>query len=53
LFAINHRGVQLFAAPYAKHPLLAGEVEASPAAASDGDPGEWSGLESFNGARLN
>jgi predicted transglutaminase-like cysteine proteinase len=45
LFAIDHRGVNLFAAPYAKRPLLAGEVEAAPAAASDGDLGEWSGLE--------
>src|SRR6266403_2743417 len=35
LFAINHRGVQLFAAPYANRPLLAGEAEAAPAAASD------------------
>jgi len=45
LFAINHRGVQLFAAPYAKRPLLASEVEAAPAAASEGDLGEWSGVE--------
>jgi predicted transglutaminase-like cysteine proteinase len=37
LFAINHRGVQLFAAPYAKRPLLAGEAEAAPAAESSGD----------------
>jgi predicted transglutaminase-like cysteine proteinase len=43
LFAINHRGVQLFAAPYAKRPLLAGE--AAPAAASNGDVGEWGGLD--------
>ncbi len=49
LFAINHRGVQLFAAPYAKRPLLAGEVEAAPAAASDGDVGEWGGLDVSNG----
>ena len=45
LFAINHRGVQLFAAPYAKRPLLAGEAEAAPAAASNGDPGEWGGVD--------
>src|SRR5947208_9593235 len=45
LFAINHRGVQLFAAPYAKRPHLAGEVEPAPAAASNGDVGEWGGLE--------
>jgi predicted transglutaminase-like cysteine proteinase len=44
LFAINHSGVHLFAAPYAKRQLLADEVEAAPAAASSG-PAEWSGLE--------
>lgn len=44
LFAINHDGVHLFAAPYAKRQLLTSEVEAAPAAAS-GDPAEWSGLE--------
>jgi predicted transglutaminase-like cysteine proteinase len=38
LFAINHRGVQLFAAPYAMRPPLAGEIEAVPAAAR-GDGG--------------
>jgi predicted transglutaminase-like cysteine proteinase len=48
LFAINHRGVQLFAAPYAKRPHLAGEVEAAPAA-SQGDVGEWGGVDGFNG----
>jgi hypothetical protein len=50
LFAINHRRVQLFAAPYAKRPLLAGEAEAAPAAASKGDVGEWSGVDAFNGS---
>jgi predicted transglutaminase-like cysteine proteinase len=45
LFAINHRGVQLFAAPYAKRALIAGEVEPAPAAASNGDVGEWSSME--------
>jgi predicted transglutaminase-like cysteine proteinase len=44
LFAIDHDGVHLFAAPYAKRPLLADEVEAAPAAASDG-AAEWSGLD--------
>ena len=44
LFAINHHGVQLFAAPYARRPLLANEVEPAPAAARD-DLQEWSGLE--------
>jgi predicted transglutaminase-like cysteine proteinase len=48
LFAINHRGVQLFAAPYAKRPLLAGEAEAAPAAASNGDVREWSGVDLSN-----
>ncbi|WP_029586658.1 transglutaminase-like cysteine peptidase [Bradyrhizobium sp. URHD0069] len=48
LFAINHRGVQLFAAPYAKRALLPGEVEAAPAAASGGDLREWGGLELSN-----
>ena len=48
LFAINHRGVQLFAAPYAKRAPLDGEVEAAPAASSEGDVGEWSGLERPN-----
>ena len=38
LFAINHRGVQLFAAPYAERPQL--EAEAAPAAAGDGEVGE-------------
>jgi predicted transglutaminase-like cysteine proteinase len=47
LFAINHAGVHLFAAPYAKRGLLAGEVEAAPAAAAAGgdDLGEWTGAE--------
>ena len=45
LFAINHRGVQLFAAPYAKRAPLEGDVEAAPAAASEGDLGEWGGAE--------
>jgi predicted transglutaminase-like cysteine proteinase len=45
LFAINQHGVHLFAAPYAKRPLLVGEVEAAPAAASSDGPGEWTGLE--------
>ena len=48
LFAINHRGVQLFAAPYAERPHLAGEVEAAPAAARKGEAGERSGLDVSN-----
>lgn len=47
LFAINHDGVHLFAAPYAKG-LQAGEVEAAPAAAGDDGSGEWSSAEVFN-----
>jgi predicted transglutaminase-like cysteine proteinase len=42
LFAIDHHGVHLFAAPYAKRPPLDGEVEASPAAAA---ADEWTGLD--------
>lgn len=40
LFAINHDGVHLFAAPYAKRALLADEIEAAPAADS-----EWGSKE--------
>ena len=47
LFAINHRGVHLFAAPYAKRPLLADEVEAAPAAANNDDVVEWNSLNEF------
>ena len=35
LFAINYRGVQLFAAPYAKRVPLDGDVDAAPAASSE------------------
>ena len=45
LYAINHRGVQLFAAPYAKRGFLGDEVEAAPAAANAAEPGEWSGQD--------
>ena len=48
LFAINHRGVQLFAAPYAKLPLLSDEVGPTPATASYHDMREWSGLDRPN-----
>ncbi|WGS29775.1 transglutaminase-like cysteine peptidase [Bradyrhizobium sp. ISRA464] len=48
LFAIDHNGVGLLAAPYVKRPLLAGEVEAVPAAAKDNDAGEWNGLNEPN-----
>ena len=42
LFAINHRGVHLFAAPYAKRPLLDRELEAAPAAAREANSLDWS-----------
>jgi predicted transglutaminase-like cysteine proteinase len=45
LFAIDHHGVHLFAAPYAKRPLLSGEVEAAPAAAGNDTTSEWSGAD--------
>ena len=48
LFAINYRGVQLFAAPYAKRLPLDSDVDAVPAASSEGDAGKWSGLEQPN-----
>jgi predicted transglutaminase-like cysteine proteinase len=48
LFAIDHRGVQLFAAPYAKRALLDDEVEAAPAAASGNDSEEWTGQDGSN-----
>jgi predicted transglutaminase-like cysteine proteinase len=41
LFAIDHQGVHLFASPYARRPLLDGEIAASPAAPA----GEWYGLD--------
>lgn len=49
LFAINQHGVHLFAAPYAKRQLLAGEVEAAPAAASNGDLGDWTDVDVSSG----
>jgi predicted transglutaminase-like cysteine proteinase len=45
MFAINDRGVQLFAAPYAKRGLIEDEVEASPAAANPDDAETWTGAE--------
>jgi predicted transglutaminase-like cysteine proteinase len=48
LYAINHRGVQLFAAPYAKRGLLGNEVEAAPAAAGTDGAGEWTGQDVTN-----
>jgi predicted transglutaminase-like cysteine proteinase len=42
LFAINHDGVHLFAAPFARRQPLGGEVEAAPAAAAGN---EWTGID--------
>jgi predicted transglutaminase-like cysteine proteinase len=51
LFAINHAGVFLFAAPYAKAQPLAAKAEAAPAAA--GEPAsEWAGLDNEAGRPL-
>jgi len=44
LFAINHRGVQLFATPYAKRGAADGEADALPAADAI-SPAEWTGVE--------
>lgn len=44
LFAINYRGVQLFATPYAKRDVLDGETDALPAADALGAT-EWTGAE--------
>ncbi len=49
LFAINHAGVFLFAAPYAKAHALDGEADAAPAAASE-DATEWTNSESNGGS---
>ncbi|MCC8984651.1 transglutaminase-like cysteine peptidase [Bradyrhizobium acaciae] len=49
MFAINDRGVQLFAAPYAKRLPLGDELDAAPAAANAADAG-WTGVESLDAA---
>jgi predicted transglutaminase-like cysteine proteinase len=41
LFAINHRGVHLFATPYANRLMPASETEAAPAAESEGEFEKW------------
>jgi predicted transglutaminase-like cysteine proteinase len=46
LFAIDYRGVHLFAAPYSKRPLLTSEFEAAPAAAGT----EWNSLDGADDA---
>ena len=43
LFAMDHQGVHLFAAPYAKRQMLTGETEAAPASAGNDTAGEWAG----------
>jgi predicted transglutaminase-like cysteine proteinase len=45
LFAINHDGVHLFAAPYARRATPDGQRAAAPAAASARPSLEWTGLE--------
>jgi predicted transglutaminase-like cysteine proteinase len=45
LFAINHDGVHLFAAPYAKLAVPDEQHEAAPAAAGSVDASDWTGLE--------
>jgi predicted transglutaminase-like cysteine proteinase len=48
LYAINHRGVQLLAAPLAKLAPLDGDVDPAPAASSGSDVGEWNGQDAMN-----
>jgi predicted transglutaminase-like cysteine proteinase len=48
LYAIDNRGVQLFAAPYAKRAPLDGSAEPAPAAAGDAERGEWTGQDVSN-----
>ncbi|MBR1280148.1 transglutaminase-like cysteine peptidase [Bradyrhizobium sp. AUGA SZCCT0283] len=52
LYAINHRGVQLFAAPYAKRDLLGSDIEPAPAAAGDAEHGEWIGQDRSNDSAI-
>jgi predicted transglutaminase-like cysteine proteinase len=51
LFAINHAGVFLFAAPYANNQPIAGDAEAAPAAAGEPASG-WGGLDNEAGGSL-
>jgi hypothetical protein len=55
LYAINGRGVQLFAAPYASRASLDGTIEPAPAAAGDAALREWTGQDAPNdsGAQVN
>ena len=43
LFPLDHQGLHLFVASYAKRQMLSGEAEAAPPAAGDGTAGEWTG----------
>ncbi len=45
LFAINHDGVHLFAAPYARRALPDDQTAAAPAAAGAAAPFDWTGSE--------
>lgn len=49
MFAINDRGVQLLAAPYAKRLPLGDELDAAPAAANAAET-EWTGVEPLDAA---
>lgn len=45
LFAINHDGVHLFAAPYARRALPDDQTAAAPAAAGEAAPFDWTGSD--------
>jgi predicted transglutaminase-like cysteine proteinase len=55
LFAISQRGVQLFAAPYARLAPVEDEADTAPAAAGDNTTKGWTGAEPFGevGSMLN
>ena len=50
MFAIDHRGVHLFAAPYTKRPVLADEIEAAPASDNGGEVADWSNPNASRGS---
>jgi hypothetical protein len=52
LFAVNYRGVQLFAAPYARRAPIDGDVELAPAAAGNAEVREWTGQDRANDVSL-
>jgi predicted transglutaminase-like cysteine proteinase len=45
LFAINHNGVQLFAAPFAKRPTPDSKTDAAPAASISAGTSDWRGSQ--------